>query len=313
MVTWNEPEMTARALGSIRDKSNYPHRLIVVDNNSSPETVSMLERACANREYGEMTLVKNAENSGWLRAANQGLRQATAPYVCLLNNDILAGQDWLKNMIGALEKIPDAGLANPHGDERSENNGIKDVDSYAAALRRRNAGRYTELSHCTGFCLLLKREVIEKVGVFDLIYEGGYFEDVDFSRRARQAGYRCVQCDDAFVLHYQSVSFKKTSTNKKALIERNRKIFEERWGQPRRLLVLAHRPAADDVLSLARMGHTVYVIRNKYCHPALLPLRHANIRFLDSLAGRISEPLYFRYQAWYLARKKRIDETRRIR
>jgi len=53
MVTWNEPELTRKALTSIRDHSNYPYRLILIDNGSDPETIATLDEANQTQQYRE--------------------------------------------------------------------------------------------------------------------------------------------------------------------------------------------------------------------------------------------------------------------
>jgi GT2 family glycosyltransferase len=309
MVSWNEAKLTEQALTSLHRHAQYPHRLIVVDNNSDADTVSFLERAAASGELGEMVLIRNRDNLGWIKGANLGLARATAPYVCLVNNDVVAGPGWLKRMIATLERRREFGLANPRGDERSENKRIASVDAYAHELAARNAGQFVELNHCTGYCVVMKREVIEKIGHLDEAYEGGYFEDVDYSRKAQQAGYLCIQCDDALVLHYQSVSFKKVSDTKQRLIERNRKLFEERWGRPRRLLILPRCPERGQLLAAARAGHILYVVQNAFVSPASLPHPHANIKWLASPVARLGGAWYFLWKAHYLRRKRRIDNA----
>ena len=61
-------------------------------------------------------------------------------------------------------------------------------------------GQYTERSHCSGFCMVMPIRLVKEIGLLDEIFEHGYYEDNDFSYRARASGYRCAQCDDAFVL-----------------------------------------------------------------------------------------------------------------
>ncbi len=309
MVTWNEPEMTARALESIKLNANHPYRLIVVDNASDMETVDFLEQAARSGEFGEMVLIRNAENRGWVKGANQGLLCSEAPYVCLVNNDILAGPGWLRNMIRTMEALPDVGLANPRGDIPKENERVVDVDTYARELAVSQAGRFTELDFCSGYCLMIRRAVIEKIGVFDEVYETGYYEDNDYSRRAVQTGYHCIRCHDAFVLHVGGKSFGKMPERKRQLVERNRAIFEQRWGKRHRYLVLAKYAMAEELLEAARRGDIVYVVENAYANPRLMAREHANIKFLSSWFRRVSSALYFLFSAYYLRYKKRIDSV----
>jgi len=78
-----------------------------------------------------------------------------------------------------------------------------------------------------GFCMLIKRTVIDKIGLFDEIYSPGYGEENDFTMRARHSGYTCAMANHAFVFHVESKSF--GDAKKKALIEKNLYILTQRY------------------------------------------------------------------------------------
>lgn len=307
MVTWNEPAMTRRALQSIRDNSDYPYRLIIIDNNSDPETVRLLENASRTAQFGEMVLVRNKKNVGWVKAANQGFDLSSAEYVCLMNNDILAGPGWLRNMVHTVESTPNAGIADPEGNDPKLQWRADSIDTYARELAGRNCGDFIEVESCSGFCMLVKRCVIDDIGVFDEIYESGYGEDADYCRRAIKAGYRCIRCNDAFVLHLGSRSFRKVPELQKRMHERNLAIFEERWGKKKRLLILLHYSAGDDLLEMARRRYLIYVVRNRYVNPDTLPCRHVNIQFRGSGLPLFGGGLYFLLKTYYLKARGKID------
>ncbi len=67
-----------------------------------------------------------------------------------------------------------------------------------------NSGRYEEALRVIGFCMLVKREVIEKIGGFDPYYEAGNFEDDDFCIRAQRAGFKIRIAHDVFIHHFGS-------------------------------------------------------------------------------------------------------------
>ena len=307
MVTWNEPLMTERALESIKRNSQYPYRLIVIDNNSDPETVRLLEDASRSGRFGAMTLLRNAENLGWVRGTNQGLAISDADYVCLMNTDILAGPGWLRNMVSAMERLEHVGVADPDGDKHRQKREIPDVDKYAREIAERRRGAFTEVECCSGFCMLIKRSLIHELGFLDEIYEGGYGADTDFCRKAWKAGYRCIRCRDAFVFHFGSKSFGKIPEVRKKLIERNAEIYQSRWGKSRRILVLARYAAAEDLLQMARTGSIVYVMRNRYANPRMLPCSHVNLRFRGTGFPFVGSVLEFPVKAFYLGWRGRID------
>ena len=308
MVTWNEPAMTEKALASIKENSEYPYRLIVIDNQSDSETVALLEEASRSGRFGEMVFVPNAENVGWDRATNQGLALSDADYVCLMNNDILAGPGWLRNMVSIMERMADVGIADPEGDQHHRKCDVANVDAYARQLSERNRGRFTEVESCSGFCMLIKRCVIDTIGRLDETYEGGgYGSDGDYCQRAWQAGYRCIRCQDAFVLHLGSRSYRKIPDLWKRFLEVNRVTYERRWGKKKRFLVLAKYPAGEDLLRMARTGHIVFVIRNRHVNPNMLACTHVNLRFRGIRFPLIGEMLQFLVKAHYLWYRGRID------
>jgi GT2 family glycosyltransferase len=299
--------MTERALESIKNNSQYPYRLIVIDNNSDPETVWLLEDACRTGRFGEMILVRNTQNVGWVKGTNQGLAISDSDYVCLVNTDILAGPGWLRNMVSAMERMADVGVADPEGDKHRQKREVPDVDTYAREVAERRRGTFTEVECCSGFCMLIRRSLINELGLLDEVYEGGYGADTDYCRRAWKAGYRCIRCHDAFVFHFGSRSFSKIPEVRKKLMERNADIYQRRWGKSRRILVLARYSAAEDLLQMARAGSIVYVIRNRYANPRMLPCSHVNLRFRGVGLPLFGNTLEFLAKAYYLGCTGRID------
>lgn len=307
IATWNAVPMTRTALASVRDRSGHPYRLILVDNSDEEEARAHYRAIAASGEFGETLLIQNEGNLGWLKATNLGLKAADGEYVCLLNNDVVCGEGWLARCIDLIRREPEIGLVNPRGNERTENAGVNDIDAYARHLAAAQRGLYTERAHCSGFCLVMPRRVIRDVGLLDEVFAGGYYEDNDFSYRARAAGYRCAQCDDAFVFHLGSQSFGKLpAEEKRALIARNREICETRWGTPPRELLLVDGPgvAAGELIERIRCGR-VFLVDSRWLPEEVRRFRHQYFTLLPS--SPLGPRLTFRLQGAYLRHKKRID------
>lgn len=309
MVTWNAQEMTRTALESLRDTAGFPYRLILVDNSNEIDARSYYRTISASGEFGNTLLIQNERNLGWLKATNIGLHRATADFVCLLNNDVVCGSNWLRQCIDVMDRYPDVGLINPCGNERSENRAIDDIDSYARHLAAINHGLITELDHCSGFCMVIRRAVLDQIGFLDEIFEGGHYEDDDLSRRAQLAGYRCVQCDSAFVLHLGSQSFKKIPEERQRLIKRNREIYLQRWGGVRRILIYlgGGGVSSTELIKLIRTAR-VFLMPARNIPSEVVSFRHAHKTILDKKWQW--SPLSFVLMALYLKYKKRIDEVR---
>jgi GT2 family glycosyltransferase len=287
--------------------TTVPYRLIVVDNASDEKTLSLLRAAARDGRYGEMVLVENRENLGWVKGINRGLAVSDAPYVCFMNNDLRVAPGWLGRMLRTLEEHPEIGIANP--EEWREDRDVPDeeIAERAESLARRARFRFSELDYCSGFCLLVRRAVIEKIGGFDEAYEMGYYEDEDYSRRVSKAGWLCVRCHEALVFHRGSQSFGQDWARQREIAERNRRLYEARWGVKKRLLLWARYPAAEEILRLARQGVEMYVVRNRYVKPSSFPHPHGNIKFRGFPAGAWLEGLYFLVKARYLFRRGRIE------
>lgn len=199
---WNQLEATRECVESIIKKTAYPYRLILIDNGSDLETKAYLE-VLKNKNTPEVTLIRNQENLGYVKAVNQGLKASSAPYVCVMNNDTVPGAGWLENMVKFAEAHKEIGLANPLCDGHQD----LSIDEYARRVSG-SGDRYMEMNQCFGFCTLIKREVIDKIGYLDETFGIGGYDDTDYSRRAGEAGYRCASVHSSYVYHKQHVSFK---------------------------------------------------------------------------------------------------------
>ncbi|MDD5496479.1 MAG: glycosyltransferase family 2 protein, partial [Candidatus Omnitrophica bacterium] len=276
---WNNLNFTRDCIDSIvRNTKGVDCRLIIIDNASGEETKNYLEGLKGLTEP-KVLLVRNNNNLGFIKAVNQGMRLSEAPYVCLINNDTLAAEGWLSEMITVAEGSPDIGLVNPSSNTLGQRP-VKDesVDSYAAALKK-ESGKWEEIGSAIGFCILIKREVIDKIGVFDEIYGMGNFEDTDYSRRAIKEGYICVRACASYVHHREGASFvrgRKFDEN----FERNRQIYEFRWGK-RRWIAYILEPIDEytlarfdrDAIRSARTGYWVW----SFSKGRLDLPRHSNI------------------------------------
>jgi GT2 family glycosyltransferase len=303
---WNQLVFTRDCVDSVlRHTTDVDCRLIIVDNASDDRTRRYLEEL-QKMERPPALLIRNEENLGFLKAANQGMARSRAPYLCVLNNDTLMTRGWLREMIRVAESSGDIGIVNPS----SNNLGQKPdrgepLEHYAARLER-DSGGFVELGAAVGFCMLVKRTVIQTIGFFDEVYGMGNFEDTDFSRRAVRAGYRCVRACGAYVYHRESSSFNKIKTFKEDF-QRNRQIYESRWGAPRRVAYVLDSDGAgtferlrDESVRLARGGNWVwYFLR----YPMEVPT-HSNIRF-----ARLSQTWFYPHAVFMiLKRKKKFDE-----
>ncbi|MEM2618953.1 MAG: glycosyltransferase family 2 protein [Candidatus Hadarchaeales archaeon] len=203
ILNFNKKDLLQKCLDSIKRNTSYTnYEVIVVDNGSSDGSQAMIER-----RYYWVKLIKNEKNLGFAKANNIGIKAARGDYILLLNNDtIIAQKDWLNNMVAAAEGDPRIGivgcrLIGPDGtiqhaggwfDIRGTGHYVKDVDVI------------TEVDYVTGAALLIKREVIDKIGLLDEKFSPLYYEDTDWCARCRKAGYKVVYTPKSTIIHVGS-------------------------------------------------------------------------------------------------------------
>ncbi|MFH1753517.1 MAG: glycosyltransferase family 2 protein [Candidatus Omnitrophota bacterium] len=214
---WNQAECTRRCVESVKKNTRYPYRLILIDNGSESETGDYLARLAS--DSANILLIKNRENLGFIKATNQGLEASDAPYACLMNNDAEATPGWLETMVAVAESDNGIGLVNPRSGPPGKEK------SFFSSRRR-----YIETNQCMGYCMLIKREVLEKIGRLDEAFGVGGFDDTDFSKRAHMAGYKSVCAKDACVYHKWHTSFNEAGGREESVRE-NEAIFFNKWGR----------------------------------------------------------------------------------
>ncbi|MBI3332948.1 MAG: glycosyltransferase family 2 protein [Candidatus Omnitrophica bacterium] len=299
---WNQPVLTRRCLESILRGTELPVRLILVDNGSSLETQAALERFEPSSPRFQVHRIRNSSNLGFIKAVNQGIRAGSAPWVCILNNDTVVTPGWLEEMLKVAAADPKIGLVNPTSNSLGFRPGQVPLDSYADGLRA-YSGQSAELSTALGFCLFARRSLLESVGLLDESFGMGYFDDDDLSRRVKAAGYRCVRASASYVFHEERVSFRLLPKNRSAF-EKNRRLFEQRWGRRLRILWAMDRQApAPLILELAAQGHWLTLVDPKGAVPGEV-LAHAQVSRLNAGNGGWRLPATLRL---LLKRKKPFD------
>lgn len=238
MLTWNCWDVTARCLQQLLLRSPELRELIVVDNGSQDETpLRLRELQQAHPEL--VRLVLNPENRGFAAGCNQGAALASSEYVLFLNNDVLVTQGWLARLILGLRGAG-ADLAGPAATGVSGPQDITEIDPHIvletdirecyAQLRGGDfAGRGRELNRLQGFGILLRREVLERIGGFDPRFGIGNFEDDDLCLRARLAGFRLWYEPSSYLHHFGQVSFRAARLDYAALLRANWRRFRAKW------------------------------------------------------------------------------------
>jgi GT2 family glycosyltransferase len=210
--------------------------VIVVDNASTDGTREYLrEVAEANPQ---VRVVSNDTNRGYAAANNQGLALARGRFLLLLNNDTIVPDRRSLHFMQALQD-PSVGLASPVTNRTCNEAQIHTSYRTYGELRRfirdlaeDQARARTDLDMVAFYCVGMRRDVYERIGPLDEQFGLGMYEDNDYSMRVRQAGYRIVCAEDAFVHHFGqgTVGELCAGGDYDALLNGNRRRFEEKWG-----------------------------------------------------------------------------------
>jgi len=238
--------------------------LIIVDNASSDGTPEHL-RAVA-KEHDNVRLILNAENKGYASGNNDGMRAAKGDCVVLLNNDTMATPGWLDALLAPLEKDRSIGLicpiTNSAGNEQTVVIPSLNEENYVEVSRRytaKNKGHIFDTEKLGFYCVAMRRDVLEKVGLLDERFGLGMFEDDDYCLRVRRSGHRLVINEGCFIYHKGSLSFKKLENKEyQQIFERNREYYQRKHGQPwlfNDLTLAYYRQMQREVESLLRKDH----------------------------------------------------------
>lgn len=230
IVVHDQLAYTRQCLDSIRLVTDEPIEIIVVDNGSTDGTTDYLA------SIEGLKVIRNSDNRGFPAGANQGVRAAVGEQILLLNNDCIVTTGWLRRLLDALHADASVGLVGPCSNNVSGEQQIPvsyqdlaSLDGFAWEHGKRHRGQYRSTDRLVGFCLLVKRAVLDAVGLLDERFGLGNFEDDDFCRRALAAGFWARIAFDAFVHHFGQRTFRGVGTDFAGIMRRNEALYREKW------------------------------------------------------------------------------------
>lgn len=233
ILTYNNLIYNQICLDSIRNYTDLgTYEIIIVDNNSTDGTREWL------KEQNDIKLILNDENVGFPKGCNLGIEASEKENdILFLNNDTKVTPRWLDNLrvclysndkIGAVSSVTN-NCSNYQTISVKYSN-LEDMVEFADINNVSSPEKWEQKVRLVAFCMLIKREVINKIGIFDERFYPGNFEDDDLCMRIIQAGYNLMLCNDSFIHHFGSTSFKKDYVKFNSILTTNAKKFEEKWG-----------------------------------------------------------------------------------
>ncbi|MCY7763536.1 glycosyltransferase family 2 protein [Bacillus spizizenii] len=232
VLTYNQLALTKQCLESIwKHTNNDCIEIIVVDNGSHDGTRDYL------KQISSIRTIFNKTNEGFAQACNQGLEAASGDSILFLNNDTIVTNQWLEPMIKLLYQDDKIGMVGPVSNYVSglqqvpvDYTNVEGIEDFSRLYCLQQRGKSRAVLRLVGFCLLVKKEVLDEVGGFDERYEGGSFEDDDLCLRVLQAGYQLKIALDSFVHHHGHATFTgNPDLSISRLYEENRQRFIDKW------------------------------------------------------------------------------------
>lgn len=237
-----------KCIDSIIKNTDFPYKITIVDNCSNAETKNYLKTL-------QVKLISNSKNYGFGYANNQAIRESNSKYICFLNSDTIVTQNWLTRLIDCLEKN-NAGIVGPVSNYVSsevqqipfdyfqpldvENN--SPIEVFSEKVWKENSEKSVETNRLIGFCMVTKKEVLDKSGIFDERFEFN-FEDDDLGLRVIEKGYKLYCALGVLVYHYGGKSFserfKQPSYN--VVFEKSKKLYIEKWYNTGRIRLIQNK------------------------------------------------------------------------
>jgi GT2 family glycosyltransferase len=293
LVNVNSREMTLRCLRSIEEHTEgVPYEIILVDNASKDGSAEQI-----GREFPSVQIIRFAQLQGFSANSNAAIRRSVGRYVLLLNNDTSIGDDALTRLVRFLDQHPACGAAggqlrNPDGTLQF-NSGRRRPNLYTYVCDqlllkyafpksrlfgyeylpyRRYFGPPIPVDVLPGACMLVRREVLETVGLLDEGYVL-YYEDIDWSLRIGQAGWQLYYVPHATITHYGDQTISRVRT--RGRIEEYRsavRFFRTRLAAgPFRLALIR-------LFRLVSLFERMFLYTFMALHPARRELARENVR-----------------------------------
>ena len=218
VLNWNGKHVTVECLESLVEVDYSNYEILLVDNGSTDGS-----QECFRARYPEITLLDNGVNLGFAEGNNVGIRWAidrNADYILLLNNDTVVHEKFLAELVRVAERDSNIGFVGPKI-YYYDCHGRRDVIAFAGghinlwigkALnigeREKDRVQYDdikEVDYVQGACLLVKREVVQRIGLLDSTLFA-YWEETDWCVRGHRAGYKSVFVPKAKVWHKVAAS-----------------------------------------------------------------------------------------------------------
>ncbi len=188
---FNAVEYTKQAIESVLINTNVNYELILINNGSQDGTKKYFEFLKRNLKAGgflkKITILQFKQNLGVAKSLNLGISKSAGKYICYLNSDTIVTKDWLLKMVEAFKSNKKASVVGTLFNKFEDKNFIKQVekdksivDKVARYVSISNKGKKKKADMVHGLCILIKKNIFKKLGVFDEKFYPCFGEDLEF-------------------------------------------------------------------------------------------------------------------------------------
>ncbi|HLL73873.1 MAG TPA: glycosyltransferase [Pyrinomonadaceae bacterium] len=311
---FNKVEFTFQCLRSLLREIDFREtEVIVVDNASTDATPRLLSH------FSDLVrVVTNERNLGFVEACNRGAAVARGRYLVFLNNDTEVQPGWLSQLVATAERDPEVGAVGSlflYPDGRVQEAGAivwRDGEAFHYGWGRspedRRLSFAREADYCSGASLLVRRELFEQLGGFDMRYAPAYYEDADLCFGVRSLGFKVMYQPLSRVVHHEGATAgRDVRQGFKNFQLTNRAKFYEKW---REVLEREHHendPASADRAADRRRGPSVLVVGGRVPTPDR-DAGSARMVFSLSILARRARPVFVS-----LSKRRWPEQERRLR
>lgn len=230
IINFNGHKFIADCLNSIRKQTHKNKEVVLWDNNSSDNSLNIV-----HEKFPETKVIASKKNILFAKAINLSIKRCTGNYLIILNHDTKLDKDFVRELLIKAKNKKEAAAVVPKMLFYSMPTCINGIGNYIPPhgwgsdnfMGHFDFGQFDNLNEVPSACfgaVMIKREALEDIGPIDNRYEA-YYEDADWSYRARLRGWKIVPAPQAIIYHKFGSSFKDFQELKSKLIVRNRLRF----------------------------------------------------------------------------------------
>lgn len=232
---YNAPEYVEMCVFALYNNTdiNTLGTVYLIDDKSNEITSNMLDNLQKKYKDKKLKVIHNEENLGFIKNVNKGFALSKEKYVLLLNTDCFVANRTIEKLISHMENNKKIGLICPMC-SNAANLTIEMFPGFSymqmdKLLEKKFSGINYDACTVVGNCLMISQECIKKTGYFDEIYGMGYGDETDYQFQAMSKGFEAKVALDTYVFHKAEMSFNTSNKKRSERLEKNRKIFFDRW------------------------------------------------------------------------------------